>query len=197
MNKNKGYERELEYLMSLEVGEEFELVTGVSVKDVLTHCKLDVSYLCYPYVSFTVDWSRQVIPINEFLIHEALSLLKLCWFHFDCDLNENETAYSMLKSELLAYEYGFKGLVTKARNRKNAGLDRPRIPLADAFIKKMLEKDPSASAEEIWLALPGSEKLKKLYLDGGILYCSENPGKSLTKRAFCLRVEKIRKKIGT
>ncbi|CCB91130.1 unknown protein [Waddlia chondrophila 2032/99] len=161
---------------------------------VLNHCDLDW-YVDGEVVCPIISWPSSLRLIFEKHRFELEALLKLVWFHTNELNSENYLVYGQVErevlteSQLIGYQ---KTIIRISKNQKSAKLPRIKLPLVKKWIKKMLQSDPNARGESLWEKLPTSDEFSEFYLDGDRLWSTENLNKSLSKRAFCEWVERIK-----
>lgn len=161
---------------------------------ILSRCDLDW-YVNGEMVCPIISWPSSLRLIFKKYHFELEALLKLIWFHTNKLNSENYLIYGQVERAVLTESHliGYQKTINRiSKNQKSAKLPRIKLPLVEKWIKKMLRSDPNARGENLWEKLPTSDEFSEFYVDGDKLWSTENPNKSLSKRAFCEWVERIK-----
>lgn len=191
-NENSFSEQQLVKIKSSIIWKHIQEVSNVDPFKILSMCSLE---FFGEESTCVLGWKPSLRLLADKHRFELEAFLKLVWYNTTEVNRENAQIYGQVEKELFIESYRIGYLKTNSRasqNRKNAKLPRPPFYMVENWIKKKVRSNPQISGSSLWKLIPSSDELSEFYRDGDKLFCTENNSKSLTKRAFCLRVKKIK-----
>lgn len=184
-------------LMMMEenvIGKDAIQATGLSAFNLMRHFELDIPTL--PDTPWTVSCSSK-INIDPLKIDYVVNFLKYVWL-YSKHQHDYGILFSKVARELTNLEVAIKYNVILQRNRRIAKEPRNKIKYLSSWIEEALMENSSISVKELFYSVPESSFQKNgegIFRSEDRICCSNDPNKSIGKRAFYEQVKKLKEKI--